>query len=367
MISLGLLSLLDSSEQEYFTEIAKHANLYDIVVYRFSPLSIDPNNELVSGERFHPEKQTWEKEKFTIPTYIYDRCFYKNDERSKKSKPIVQWLKNRPDTVFLGYGLPSKFDIYQVLANDFHLSAYTPATEKVAYATEVIKKLLKHKKILLKPEYGSQGKGIFVLSIENGQIKLVTQQREHLFTKLFIKAGQFKLWFQKLLEVQPYLLQPFLSLQNEENQPFDIRILLHKNKDGIWSECGRGVRIGQTGNIISNISGGSTICSYVQWKKGLTNNQLTLLESDLATILQRLPFLLEKQFGRLFELGIDIGLAKDGSLWILDTNSKPGRKVVVQTSPEKQEEMYRAPLAYTRYLHSIQTEKTGVETNETSF
>jgi glutathione synthase/RimK-type ligase-like ATP-grasp enzyme len=366
MIALGLLSLLDSSEQEYFTEIAKRAKLYDIVVYRFSPLSIDPNTELVSGEQFHSEKQTWEKAKFPIPRYIYDRCFYKNDERSKKSKPIVQWLKNRPDTEFLGYGLPSKFDIYQVLANDFDLSAYTPATEKVTSAPEVIKSLLKHKQILLKPEFGSQGKGIIVLSLENGQIKLVTQHREHLFTKLFIKPGHFKLWFQKLLEVQPYLLQPFLSLQNEENKPFDIRILLHKNKDGIWAECGRGVRIGQTGNIISNISGGSTICSYDEWKKALTSNQLTLLESDLATILQQIPFLLEQQFGRLFELGIDIGVAKDGSVWILDTNSKPGRKVVAQTSPEKQEDMYRAPLAYTRYLHSLQTEKTGVESHGTS-
>nr|WP_233896682.1 YheC/YheD family protein [Heyndrickxia coagulans] len=63
-----------------------------------------------------------------------------------------------------------------------------------------------------------------------------------------------------------------------------------------------------------------------------------------------MPAVLEETFQPLFELGIDLLIAGDQSIWILDINSKPGRKMVSLLHPEKTGQMAEAPLAYCRHL-----------------
>lgn len=46
----------------------------------------------------------------------------------------------------------------------------------------------------------------------------------------------------------------------------------------------------------------------------------------MEEIFTLLPSILENSFSALFEIGVDIGITPDGSLWILDVNSKPGEK-----------------------------------------
>jgi hypothetical protein len=43
-------------------------------------------------------------------------------------------------------------------------------------------------------------------------------------------------------------------------------------------------------------------------------------------------------------------LENNGSIWILDINSKPGRKTILNSQPEKKEELYTAPLHYAKFL-----------------
>ena len=45
----------------------------------------------------------------------------------------------------------------------------------------------------------------------------------------------------------------------------------------------------------------------------------------------QLPSLLEEGFGRLGELGIDFGVDTKGRVWILEVNSKPGRRAFTLT------------------------------------
>lgn len=89
---------------------------------------------------------------------------------------------------------------------------------------------------------------------------------------------------------------------------------------------------------------------FETWSSTLTSDMKEFILNELDYIEKKLPKLLEKEFMPLFELGIDIGVASNGSIWILDVNSKPGRKVILETAPDLKETLYLAPLTYGKQL-----------------
>ncbi len=360
MMTFGIMSLDLNSEPSYINEMALLAESCGIECFRFSPAQIDPHSLRVNGKKFAAAAKIWTETEFQIPSIVYDRCFYGEDEYSKQCLPIVSWLKSRKDITFLGYGLPNKFELYQAL-QDSGLSAYLPQTITAANLDLVLKELAEKKKVILKPINGSQGHGIYFVKYSSKTIHVKTEKQKKIVSRIFPNEAMFIKWLQPLIKQHAYLLQPYLELTNSDLQPLDLRILLQKNEHGKWGERGRGIRIGKPGGILSNLSSGGNVMNFPDWAAALPKVQAKYIREELAFILRQLPHLLEKEFLPLFELGVDIGIAKNGSLWILDINSKPGRKVILQTRPEIKETLYLAPLLYGKYLSQMdQTERKNL-------
>jgi hypothetical protein len=349
MIAFGIMSLTMESEENYLTEIAQLAENQGMEVFRFIPSHINPNSETVKGKKYVTERQDWIDSEFPIPAIIYDRCFYGEDEHSKQCLPIVTWLKSRADIQFLGYGLPNKLELYHSLRAS-RVSAYLPQSKPATDAGTVLKELHSLNRIILKPINGAQGYGIYYVRKNEKTFHVKTEKQKQIISRIFPNELKLKAWLDSLLTRHEYLVQPYLELSNEEMKPQDIRILLQKNEHGKWLVRGNGVRQGNTGGILSNLSAGGTVTNFAEWMKTIPSSKRAYILSELEYIITNLPQLLEKEFLPLFEIGIDIGVAKDGSLWILDVNSKPGRKVVLQTKPEMKETLYLAPLLYGKYL-----------------
>ncbi|WP_102347473.1 YheC/YheD family endospore coat-associated protein [Bacillus sp. Marseille-P3661] len=360
MISFGLLTLNTKVEHLYFTELARKAAKHSMNVFRFSPEHINPKTEQVHGEKFNSKTGSWEKAIYPIPQCLYDRCFYPTKEQQKKYYPIINWLKNRPDLTFIGHGLPNKWSIYEVLSSDPLLTYYIPKTRKVNSVDDIFHYLKKHKKALLKPENGSQGKGIIALTHLNESIELHSQQNNKNVNKVFANKAPLYQWLKKLISSHSYLMQPFLALQDSDGHAFDIRVLVQKKPNNQWAEIGRGIRKGGPGSIISNLHGGGSICSYKDWIKQIEPHQRVLIEDELRTIITSLPASLEKKFGPLFEIGIDIGVATDGTVWVLDANSKPGYKTILQSNPSVENHLYEAPLLYCKNLVLQRSASDGI-------
>jgi glutathione synthase/RimK-type ligase-like ATP-grasp enzyme len=316
-------------------------------MYRFTPLSIDPLTEKVNGEKFSNELQTWISCTFDIPTFIYDRCFYHSDSRSKRSKPIVQWLKKRPDLVFLGNGFVNKWELYRILRAHPLLSPYTVKTWHISSIQDMIEALKLGKNLILKPETGSQGKGIYRLTQTKHSLEIQSTSKDIQTIK---SKTELKTWAEHLLRLQSYICQPLLPLKNKYGQPFDLRVFLQKDEHGQWKERGRGIRIGEKNTFIANIGAGAAIMPFKDWMNQLPEPQQVLINDGIKTIIHLLPSYLDETLGPLFEIGLDIGITDEGAVWILDVNSKPGRKIVLETSPDEAEILYDAPLRYCRFL-----------------
>jgi hypothetical protein len=349
MITFGIMSLKINSEHEYLTEMAKRADIYGMECFRFLPSSINPITHMVSGKKFNPDSGLWEEAECPLPSLLYDRCFYGDDEHSKQCMPIVSWLKSRNDITFLGYGLPNKLELYESLKNSI-LAPYLPNSKFVSDAGIVLTELAQHKKLILKPINGSQGYGIYYLKKQQKNYHVKTEKQKKIISRIFPNERKLLQWLKPLIGQRKYLVQPYLELSNNELQPFDIRILLQKNETGDWTERGKGIRTGITGGLLSNLSAGGTVSDFDSWVTTLPAKTKDYFFHELDYIISNLTDVLEKMFMPLFEIGLDIGVAKNGSLWILDVNSKPGRKVILSTKPELQESLYLAPLAYGKLL-----------------
>ncbi|MEC1524090.1 YheC/YheD family protein [Neobacillus niacini] len=349
MIPFGIMTLNIESEASYIHEIAARSHSCGMVCYHFLPSSINPLTKLVQGRRFCETKQRWVDDQFLIPSLIYDRCFYGDDAHSKQCIPIVSWLKSRDDITFLGFGLPNKLALYETLSSS-RLAPYLPHSGLIKDCSQVISALNKQKKIIIKPINGSQGYGIYYLRKNDKTIHVKTEKNKKIISRIFPNETKLFQWLQPLINFRPYLIQPYLELSNTVSQPFDIRILLQKDVQGVWLERGKGIRIGNTGGILSNLSAGGSVLDFTTWSSTLLQASKESICSELHFITTNLPHILEKEISPLFEIGIDIGVAKNGALWILDVNSKPGRKVVLKTDPDLKETLFFAPLLYGKYL-----------------
>ncbi|WP_445613612.1 YheC/YheD family endospore coat-associated protein [Geobacillus sp. YF-1] len=348
MLSLGFVALDKQQDRPYCTELAKRAGRFGISVCRFSPLDIDPQTEQVHGLVFQPETNEWTPAMFAIPPFLYDRCFYGSDDRSKKAKPIMQWLKQRPDVTFLGYGLPGKGEVYEALAAHPLLSAYVPPTSPLEGAEDVLHCLRRQQAIIAKPVHGSGGRGIFVMRKQGAALSSEDGWGQN--QTIITRRNELERFVSSLNRCGRYVLQPLLRLSTPAGEPFDLRFLLQKNEAGEWRERARAVRVGRAGAWVANVRAGADIRPFSDWLDRLTIPRRAVVMDGIETIIRALPAYMEERFGPLFEIGLDLGVDDKGAVWILDVNSKPGRKIISVLPPEQQDCIYEAPLRYCLFL-----------------
>lgn len=340
MISLGILTLHPYARSEYANHIGKQSRKFQIQVYHFHPTSWNEHTNLVNGYRFDHEANDWKPELFTLPTFIYDRCYY-TDPTQSQAFSIVQKLKKR--AFFLSAGLPNKWKVYNVLAREPSIAPFLPKTIKITTFNTIVQSLLKWQKIVLKPSSGSHGKGIFFIElIRSNHVFIQTHYNGKKIAKT-VSLKAFRTWFQSSQLKNRYILQPFLHLLNTKKEPFDIRILVQKNELGQWREVGRGIRVGKRGNYVSNLHNGGKVQPFSE--RFQRNRKLN---DQLEQLVTNLPYVLDEHFHPLFELGIDIGIDPTGTCWLLEVNSKPGYRTILPTV--NIDELSEHPLHYCLYL-----------------
>lgn len=348
MATLGIMTLNLESEKTYFLEIARQAETRGLKCCKFTPLQINPLSEKVQGECYNGKTDRFEASEFNIPDCLYDRCFYGMDAPSKQCMAIVKWLKTRNDIIFLGYGLPQKLELYDKL-KDTKLSPYLAPSHVLDNVESFLGKLSLYQPVMIKPINGSQGKGIYKIEkVQNG-FQIQTDKGEKQLSYMLSDEKTYH-WLRQLTAKYRYFQQPFLQLQNEAGEPFDIRALLQKDENGRWYEASRGIRTGRHGGIISNLNAGGYASVFTEWADTLPVKHRSFICSELDDVLNMLPGILEQSFPRLFEVGVDIGVDKNGAVWLLDINSKPGRKLALSLQPEKSAKLYTAPVYYAQYL-----------------
>lgn len=323
---------LPFSEALFFQQLAQEARPYRIEIFVFNPKEIDWNSRTVKGWYYSPN-QKWVQQVRPIPSLIYDRCYYLNRFHYLSYKPFVKKLAEDPKIRLLGRALGGKYQTYILLKQSQEIARYLPETHLYHSSEQVLKILKRLKTICIKPNGGSHGIGVVKISTgKEGFYVKGRNKSNQPFQMRFSNESQLKNWIKEFIGPTRYIIQPFLQLTTPDHQPFDLRILVQKNGKKEWQTTGMAIRLGKAESITSNLHGGGNALKAKPFLEAIYSPQIveTIFE-QIEWLSANVPPYLEDRHGHLVELGLDVGIDRQGKVWILELNSKPGRTVFIHT------------------------------------
>lgn len=351
------------SNRLFYKRLQKAGERIGIPVFVFTAQDAAGSPALFTGYTWSETNQAWRQQRMSPPGFVYDRCFSRNKKQYREYCLAVKQLQQR-GTVFLGWGLKGKWHTAQILLRDKKLAAHIPAAQKL-HSLNVLQAWLKqHRKAVIKPQNGSQGKGVLFIQCEDSagacsdtssSRSIIVQGRSlrnEQITRSFKSEAALYSWLKQMMGTRPCLIQQYLALHDERGSAFDLRSLMQKDGKGRWVMTGAAVREAAPGSFTANLHGGGSAAqadSYLERQFG--KEQAAELMQTVQELSARIPSILEQYHGRLVELGIDFGIDSLGRIWILEVNSKPGRSIFSRINDDHARQAALVnPVRYARFL-----------------
>ncbi|WP_166244597.1 YheC/YheD family protein [Paenibacillus turpanensis] len=348
------------ADHAFYRRLCAAGKLCGVTVFVFSPLWVDWSTFTVRGFSYHTPTKRWRQSLHPLPGVVYDRSFCRSRTERRKYKEAADRLLNTPGVRLLNHALSSKWEVQRLLAQDHELTAALPETAAYGGPRQLAAMLLKRKQLFLKPSGGSQGKGALHMKLvsdlwtpEQTEVEITGRgfrnEPIHLrFNKLSAAAD----WFGRFTGRRRYLIQPFLHLQTFDGRPFDLRALAQKDGSGQWLLTGIAARVGKSGGITSNLHGGGSAEDAESFlEEHFGPKECSRILDEIRRIAALVPPALEHSHGRLAELGLDFGVTREGKVWLLEANSKPGRSAFSKLlQPDIRKRSILQPIEYAAYV-----------------
>jgi glutathione synthase/RimK-type ligase-like ATP-grasp enzyme len=279
---------------------------------------------------FYYEDHEWKQADFPFPHVIYNRV---HSRKLEKSEEFLAWKMqmDQLEIPFFNSRFLSKWEIHELLSFQSPFTSHIPETTK--YSLNNLNHMIsRHPILFLKPIHGSQGRNIVRISTLNTEFQLdISGRTEGPFQ--FNSLTRLLTFVDKQIANRSYIIQQGIPLLTYENRSLDFRVLCHSNPQESWQVTSTVARVTAQQQFVSNLSHGGEIINPVTALASYFDKDISL---QLLTKLKKFAvelaiFLQEKIDGHFAEFGIDIGLDKQGKLWLIEINSKPSKNFPSET------------------------------------
>jgi len=355
--TVGILTLyadgqrFEQEELVYFRRVAEAGAALQLDVFVFDPGDVDRSRRLVKAHRYHAESRKWERSWSPFPDAVYDRC---RAQRSPRFKELRAFRRSYPQLNYLSRPLSSKWGNQQVLGVNRSIRPHLPDTRRYQGLADLRVFTGRYPICFLKPVDGSGGRGIVrVTRLGADSCRLEGRDRGRRIiaaSKLAVAAVPAKL--RSLGLSGRYLIQQGIPIGLADGRVHDFRLLIQKNGAGAWEVTGCAGRIGGGSSVTSNLHGGGEASRFeaLLGKRGLDSEQIAAVRQEMNRLALETARELEKGFGPLCELALDLAVGPDLHVWLLEVNPKPSREVFRLIG---EEETYRTairrPLEYAKW------------------
>jgi glutathione synthase/RimK-type ligase-like ATP-grasp enzyme len=324
-------------------------------VYIFTADSINWSNQTARGFNYvqtSPGKGYWVAAQYPLPDVVYDRVVSRRSESREKLKKTKARLRQNPKLSYFNPSFLNKWEVYQLLEGKPDLTPYLPETKLLNLFT-LEEMLNKYRVVYAKPANGSLGFGIIRIRLgEKGALHYTTYGSYKRRSQAK-NADEFLKKTRDFRKKHSYIVQQGLDLATYRGSSFDLRIIYQKNSQGEWQISKKFARVAPMGSWVANLArGGTVITSRIvlknifkkQEKINKTNKQIRLLCQQIAGTL-------EKSSGETYgEMGLDLGIDKNGHPWLIEVNSKPRKTTETNYSQTIMKNVFLRPLKYAIYL-----------------
>lgn len=313
--------------------IAIYSKAFDVNVLYIRPKDVNIETGTVNAKEFNKGK--WEKVQVELPTFIdiSQFCF------KKENRDIIKYLRLNTCLSDNGLNRNNKMRFIEKMQEDSELNYLVIPTERVE-SFETIKNFsTRNRKMILKPVSGQFGNDIYFLSCESKNQYLL--QHDTKSSKLSNK--ELKQFYDKVIDNKAYIVQKYIDSKTKQGHPFDCRINVEKDETGQWTVAKMFFRIGIGQKVVSNISQGGAVATLnVFLKANYPPEQAKAIKASLHKIADRIPIKVEEiRKQELMTLGIDVGIDRDGSVYLFEVNSAPGTSQLRETVAELRAKYYK--------------------------
>lgn len=348
---LGLVGVMSArgtggrlfQEGGYFSQLIRAGRKQGLRVIVFSPLDIDWVHGTVLG--FTSTGSGWQSGRYPVPSIVYDRIFPVRGQWQALWAHVAR-MRRVYHVRFMGRGLRGKWQFYLIARRFADLRPHIPETHLAAGPGVVIRMLGKYRCVFLKPVFGSGGKGIIRISRHGSEYLVQTSGRA---IRRVVSAGDLPTVLAGI--GRRYLVQQGLDLAYLHHSTYDVRSIVQKNGEGQWQVTGKAARVGRRRSITSNLHTGGNARRVPSVLQECFAGRAEEIEQEIDQLALRVAQVMDRAAGPLCDLGLDMGVDRQGKVWLIEVNSKPGRKVFNQTGDlVAREESIETPMAYARYL-----------------
>jgi hypothetical protein len=283
-----------------------------------------------------------------VPRVIHNRALlFRAREKIKLNK-----IAEGRFIVFNRWNRYSKFYIHSLLWINSDFRSHMAHT--VSGTVENLRQMMKvHDVLFIKPNSGSIGVGIMRLVRidkswrlsyavwENGR----KQWRHTLFTDTLPSHLVRK------LQTRRFHIQEGLPLATYKGHPFDLRVSVQKDISGEWQVTGMVGKVAAAGKFLSNVGQGGKAQPLSVLLTEYPELQTETVESQVGEFALCVVQQLEKTLHGLSDVGLDIGLTKEGVPLFIECNGRDQRYAFRNARMIKEwKATYANPMGYARYL-----------------
>jgi hypothetical protein len=309
-----------------FKELFDCARSKGVFLYQFYADNVDLRRRVIKGYTLNSRQQFYSAF-FPMPDVVYNRIRLRNIEKSSKVKKVLHFFKEDPHIYLFNSRFLNKWEVHKALSADDQLRHYVPETKLLT--KKACKYFLgKEGTFFLKPMANSLGNGIVKISLaQKGDCSF--QHSKSSLSYHRSSLGQVLKELRYLGVIRgPYLIQKGIDLATYRGRVFDLRAQVQKDIYGNWVMTGVGIRVAGSNRIVTHVPNGGAVKDYdmvVGKVFGKFPGVTELIDSQLQDIAYLVPRVLEKHLKNI-ELAIismDIGIDRQGRLWVIEVNSKP--------------------------------------------
>ncbi|MDN4526965.1 YheC/YheD family protein [Fictibacillus fluitans] len=333
----------------FFGKLLSAARPVGSYYFLFGPSQIDPQHQTIQGY-FH-DGSRWNKHVVPLPSVIYNQLPTRKTENSPSCQKALDLFQNEWKIPVFNPSFFNKQEIFELLSGDVETAHYLPLTLSNSDVDGIEQMLNTYPMIFIKPVNGSFGRGINAVSkVKTGHYLCRFQEGPRLLSLQFDRLTDL-LHSRKLLpQKEKVLVQQGIDLITIGPSPVDFRIHSNKNRDGQW----------EISAIAAKIAGPQALTTHLSYggeaKPAEDVIKLAGLPSPLIKELKEAALKLSKKIdakteGNIGEIGFDLGIDKQGRIWLIEANSRPGKSLFSHSLFRKEDYVTRRlPLQYSIYL-----------------
>ncbi|MBO1004495.1 YheC/YheD family protein [Pseudogracilibacillus auburnensis] len=223
------------------------------------------------------------------------------------------------------------------LMQDPNLSRHVPETHW--YSTESLRRMVQsYPQVYIKPNIGRKGSGISrVKRISNSEYELSYEET----TKLVPFPDVVRDLTGRFSTRREYLVQQGIDLATLNEGPFHIRVVMQKVRNCWRLTLMSSIVAKQKDAVVTNASRGNfdLHLEEVLQKNDQKLNPLNTLR-ELTDLSHQIVHVLGSCFP-LLEIGLDMGIDKQGKVWFIEANTNPDSKGLEKVTDKISYQKYR--------------------------